>query len=124
MKAAIHHPSGWIRGFLRVGLVLACIAAVGVLGISAILVVEASRPSDYEYNTLDISTFIFAAFLAQSRPMSQRQSGFAQSLKESVSILASGPPMSDMNVRRFTQSPRRRGQAASPAHRGRAPWRL
>jgi hypothetical protein len=90
MKAVIHHPSGWIRGFLRVGLVLACIAAVGVLGISAILVVEASRPSDYEYNTLDISTFISAAFLAQSRPMSQRQSGFAQSLKESVSILASG----------------------------------
>jgi hypothetical protein len=61
MKAVIHHPSGWIRGFLRVGLVLACIAAVGVLGISAILVVEASRPSDYEYNTLDISTFISAA---------------------------------------------------------------
>jgi hypothetical protein len=42
MKAAIHHPSRWIRGFLRVGLVLACIAAVGALGIGAILVVEAS----------------------------------------------------------------------------------
>jgi hypothetical protein len=34
------------------------------------------------------------------------------------------PPMSDMNARRFTRSPRRRGRARLPAVRGRAPWRL
>jgi hypothetical protein len=36
---------------------------------------------------------------------------------------AAAPPRREMNSRRFTRSPRRRGRAASQAHRGRAPWR-
>src|SRR5262245_2435171 len=37
---------------------------------------------------------------------------------------AAAPPMSDMNLRLLTRSPRRRGQAKLSAHRGRLPWRL
>ena len=36
---------------------------------------------------------------------------------------AAAPPSSVMNSRRLIRSPRRRGQAASAARRGRAPWR-
>lgn len=48
--ATIHHQSRWIRGFSRVGLVLACIVAIGVLGIGAFISIDASYPRDYEYN--------------------------------------------------------------------------
>jgi len=46
----IHHQNRWIRGFSRIGLVLACIVAFGVLGIGAFISIDASRSSDYEYN--------------------------------------------------------------------------
>jgi hypothetical protein len=51
LNATVHHPNRWIRGFSRVGLVLACIAAVGILAIGAIIITtEVSQPRDYEYN--------------------------------------------------------------------------
>ena len=46
----IHHQSRWIRGFSRVGLVLACIGAIGILGIGAFISIDASHPSDYYYS--------------------------------------------------------------------------